>query len=75
MALTEEERFTRVKHAWDTYERIGPSGFGELFGVPEQYLPIVAVPVGHADPAADQGGSSGVVKRRGLYDLVHRGHW
>jgi nitroreductase len=49
--------------------------FRELFGVPAQYLPIGAVAIGHPDPAADMGGSSRVIKRRSLDDLVHRGRW
>jgi nitroreductase len=52
---------------------IGP--FRELYGVPEQYVPIGAVAIGHSDPAADRGGSARVIKRRDLPDLVHRGHW
>lgn len=54
-------------------EAMGP--FREQFGVPEQYVPIGAVAIGHPDPAADKGGSSRVIKRRELTDLVHRGHW
>jgi nitroreductase len=49
--------------------------FRELYGVPEQYLPIGAVAIGHPDPASDQGGSGRVIKRRALDDLVHRGRW
>jgi len=49
--------------------------FRAEFGVPETYLPIGAVAVGHPDPAHDQGGSSRVIKRRTLEDLVHRGRW
>lgn len=49
--------------------------FRELFGVPGQYLPIGAVAIGHPDPAADNGGSSRVIRRRSLDDLVHRGRW
>ena len=49
--------------------------FRELYGVPEQYLPIGAVAIGHPDPASDQGGSSKVIKRRTLDELVHRGRW
>jgi nitroreductase len=49
--------------------------FREAFGVPEQYLPIGAVAIGHADPGSDQGGSSRVIKRRSLDDLVHYGRW
>lgn len=52
---------------------IGP--FRELYGVPEQYVPIGAVAIGHPDPAADKGGSSRVIKRRDLGELVHRGQW
>jgi nitroreductase len=49
--------------------------FRLLYGVPESYLPIGAVAIGHPDPAADKGGSAKVIKRRTLDDLVHRGHW
>jgi nitroreductase len=49
--------------------------FRAQYGVPEQYLPIGAVAVGHPDPAADKGGSSRVIRRRSLDDLVHRGRW
>jgi nitroreductase len=45
------------------------------FGVPDVYLPIGAVAVGHPDPDRDQGGSSRVIKRRALDDLVHYGCW
>jgi len=50
-------------------------GFRVLYGVPDQYLPIGAVAIGHPDLAADQGGSSKVIRRRSLDDLVHRGRW
>jgi nitroreductase len=49
--------------------------FRARYGVPAQYTPIGAVAVGHPDPAADQGGSGKVLKRRPLEDLVHRGEW
>jgi len=49
--------------------------FRELFGVPDQYMPIGAVAIGHADAAADKGGSTRVIQRRSLEDLVHRGRW
>ncbi|MGN6792594.1 MAG: nitroreductase family protein [Streptosporangiaceae bacterium] len=45
------------------------------FGVPEAYLPIGAVAVGHPDPERDKGGSSRVIKRRRLDELVHYGRW
>jgi hypothetical protein len=55
---------------------------GELVGrlraqyrVPEQYAPIGAVAVGHPDPGHDTGGSSRVITRRQLDDLVHWGRW
>jgi nitroreductase len=49
--------------------------FRAEFGVPAAYLPIGAVAVGHPDPDHDQGGSSRVIKRRTLDDLVHHGRW
>jgi len=49
--------------------------FRQLYGVPADYLPIGAVAIGHPEPAADQGGSSKVMKRRTLDELVHRGSW
>ncbi len=49
--------------------------FRDEFGVPAAYLPIGAVAVGHPDPARDQGGSSRVIKRRPLDQLVHYGRW
>ncbi len=45
------------------------------FAVPDSYLPIGAVAVGHPDPASDKGGSSRVIKRRALDDVVHYGRW
>jgi len=57
---------------------IVPELFGQFrarYGVPDSYVPIGAVAVGHPDPAADLGGSSRVIKRRSVDDLVHRGHW
>jgi hypothetical protein len=66
-------------------EGLGALYFGimpELFGQfraryegPASYTPIGAVAVGHPDPTADLGGSSRVIKRRTLDDLVHRGRW
>lgn len=49
--------------------------FCELYGVPGEYLPIGAVAIGHPDPDADQGGSSRVIRRRTIEELVHRGQW
>jgi nitroreductase len=50
-------------------------GFRDLYGVPEKYTPIGAVAIGHPDPASDKGGSSKVIRRRPLDELVHRGRW
>jgi nitroreductase len=49
--------------------------FRAAFGVPEQYKPIGAIAVGHPDPASDPGGSSRLIKRRPLTEVVHHGHW
>jgi nitroreductase len=49
--------------------------FRALYGVPDQYVPIGAVAIGHPDPEADKGGSARVIKRRTVDDLVHRGRW
>jgi nitroreductase len=49
--------------------------FRTLYGVPDQYVPIGAVAIGHPDPEADKGGSARVIKRRTVDDLVHRGRW
>lgn len=49
--------------------------FRQLYGVPAEYVPIGAVAVGHPDLGADKGGSSRVIKRRTIEDLVHEGHW
>jgi nitroreductase len=49
--------------------------FRALYGVPDRYVPIGAVAVGHPAPEADQGGSARVIQRRTLDDLVHRGRW
>jgi nitroreductase len=57
---------------------IPPHQIGEfrtLYGVPDDYLPIGAVAIGHPDPAADKGGSANMIKRRGLDELVHHGRW
>ncbi len=49
--------------------------FRALYGVPDRYVPIGAVAIGHPDPGADKGGSARVIKRRTLDDLVHHGRW
>ena len=50
--------------------------FRRRFGVPEQWMPIGAITVGHPDPAGDTGPSSArSIARKGLDELVHRGRW
>ena len=50
--------------------------FRRRFGVPEEWMPIGAVAVGHPDPAGDPGPSSArSIARKGLDELVHRGRW
>jgi nitroreductase len=49
--------------------------FRDHYGVPEQYMPIGAVAIGHPDTTADRGGSARVIKRKELGELVHRGQW
>jgi nitroreductase len=49
--------------------------FRSAYGVPEEYTPIGAVAIGHPDPGADKGGSSEVIKRRSMADILHYGRW
>ena len=49
--------------------------FRALYGVPDRYVPIGAVAIGHPAPEADKGGSGRVIQRRTLDDLVHDGRW
>jgi nitroreductase len=50
--------------------------FRRRFGVPEQWMPIGAVAVGHPDPAGDPAPSSArSITRKSLDELVHRGRW
>jgi nitroreductase len=49
--------------------------FRALYGVPDRYVPIGAVAIGHPAPEADKGGSGRVIKRRTLDDLVQDCHW
>jgi nitroreductase len=48
--------------------------FRAEFGVPEEYLPVGAITIGHPVP----GGAPGSPTRRArrpLEEVVHRGHW
>jgi Nitroreductase family len=80
-AFTGEPVDPQAAHRILTAANRAPSAidpFRQLFGVPGQYTPIGAVAIGHPDPtvaAAHQGGSSRVIKRRELAELVHRGRW
>jgi nitroreductase len=47
--------------------------FRETFGVPLEYTPIGAITVGY--PAPDRRSPSLKRGRRGVDDVVHRGHW
>ena len=49
--------------------------FRARYGVPESYVPIGAVAIGHPDPAAAAAARGKVIKRRPLDELVHRGGW
>lgn len=50
--------------------------FRRRFGVPEEWMPIGAIAVGHPDPAGDPGPSSArSIARKDLDELVHRGRW
>ena len=50
--------------------------FRRRFGVPEQWMPIGAIAVGHPDPAGDTGPSSArSIARKSIDALVHRGQW
>ncbi len=50
-------------------------GFRAEFGVPESYVPIGAITVGHLDADAGAPGSPARRARRPLDDVVHRGGW
>lgn len=49
--------------------------FRSTFGVPEQWMPIGAIAVGHPDPAADPVPPARPGDRKTLAELVHRGRW
>lgn len=48
----------------------------ELFGVPENHVPIGAIAIGHPDEeGVSEGASPNTRKRRPAEDVVHWGHW
>jgi nitroreductase len=62
------------------YFGIAPEAVGavrERFGIPADFAPIGAVAIGHPDPDTDakQVSSAHTIKRRGVEDIAHRGHW
>lgn len=48
--------------------------FRAAFGVPEDHEPIGAITIGHPAPGGVRG-SAATRPRRGLDEVVHRGHW
>ena len=54
-------------------EQVG--AFRDEFGVPEEYLPIGAITVGHRVPDTGAAGSAARRPRRGVDEVVHRGRW
>ncbi len=49
--------------------------FRTQFGVPEEWMPIGAIAVGHGNPAADPVPPASANNRKSLDELVHRGGW
>ena len=47
----------------------------EAFGVPQTYVPIGVVAVGHRGPDAGSAGSAATRPRRAIEQVVHRGRW
>ena len=62
------------------YFGIAPEAVGSVrdrFGIPADFTPIGAVAIGHPDLDTDakQVTSARSIKRRGVEDITHRGHW
>ncbi len=49
--------------------------FRAQFGVPEEWMPIGAIAIGHPDPAAGPVPPARPSDRKSLVELVHRGRW
>jgi hypothetical protein len=51
------------------------ANFRTQFGVPDQWMPIGAIAIGHPDPASDPVPPGRAGDRKSLEELVHRGRW
>ena len=49
--------------------------FREEFGVPEEYAPIGGITIGHRAPDLPPQSARAEERRRGVDQVVHRGHW
>jgi nitroreductase len=49
--------------------------FHTQFGVPDQWVPIGAIAIGHPDPASDPVAPARASDRKSLDELGHRGRW
>jgi nitroreductase len=49
--------------------------FRQRFGVPEEWTPIGAIPIGYPDPGASPVPPASASDRKKLDELVHRGRW
>lgn len=54
-------------------ERLG--AFRTAFEIPDEYEPVGAITIGHAEPAGARSGSPSRRPRRPLDEVVHRGRW
>ena len=50
-------------------------GFRSQFGVPDEWMPVGAIAIGHPDPGSDPIQPARASERKPLTGLVHRGHW
>lgn len=50
-------------------------GFRTQFGVPDKWMPIGAIAIGHPDPDSDPIPPARATERKPLSELVHRGRW
>ena len=66
-------RGPRCRLLWHPPESIDE--FRSRYGVPQEWMPIGAIAVGHPDPDADPVKPAPSSDRKSLDELVHRGHW